>query len=272
MVTRFKDKLIQAHLDVLWKDVFQIDTKWPQFALLINDLVNLSLNTPTNSTVVCFERTLLYGGFSLVAPLFPHVNFISIDASPESANERGGYNSNKVSHKGFIRIPFTYRASIENTGLQSEIADLVLVPNLVHHVADQSALFSELNRVLKKKATVYIFESILRELHQMPDDYIRYTPFGLEKMLTKYGFSDFVTDTKGGPFEAITYCWIQALEYFPKERRSEMESWFYDKHFNELLSFDKKYRKNLVRKHTAFPVGFSVRANKSATLKILNVN
>jgi hypothetical protein len=69
---------------------------------------------------------------------------------------------------------------------------------------------------------------------------------------------------EGGPFSAIAYCWTQALQYVPAERRAEMEKWFYGTHFRELMDWDEKYPRNLVREHTAFPVSFSVVARKRA--------
>ena len=46
-------------------------------------------------------------------------------------------------------------------------------------------------RILKKNGKVYIFEPLVRELHQVPEDYYRITPYGFKKLLRKYGFSSF---------------------------------------------------------------------------------
>ena len=70
------------------------------------------------------------------------------------------------------------------------------------------------------------------------------------------------TALTGGPFEAIAYCWAQALEYLPDEKRAEMSSWFYDTHMPELMAWDAACDENKVRGHTSFPVAFSILARK----------
>ena len=258
-------KAIQEHIDLLEEKVFQIETKWPQFKLLINDLKKLSTGLKPGSQVVCFERTLLYGGFSLIAPIFKKegINFQSIDCSPSSADERGAYNSSMVEDRRFIKVKFTKRAAMENTGLQEACADLVLVPNLVHHVKKQDKLFAELNRIAKPKGQLYIFEPLVRELHQEPDDFLRYTPYGLKYSLEQSGFGAITHNTTGGPFETISYCWLQALEYLPDNERQKYEKWFHEKHFKELLQLDRDFSKNLSRNYTSFPTAYSLMATKN---------
>ena len=258
-------KVTQTNLDnhakILAEDVFLTD-KLPHFELLLREIRSLANVMPSGSTVVSLERGLLYGGLSLVGPFFHAQNFISIDCSPKSADERGDYNKNKVASEHFIRVPISKRASIEKTGLDNQCADLVLVPNLVHHVANQSALFSEMARITKVGGKVFVFEPTLRELHQIPDDYLRYTPYGMQNIMQQVGLKPVETKLEGGPFSAIGYCWLQALEYLPEEERGKMEKWYYQEHWPLLKDLDTKYTNNLVRKHTKFPVGFSILAEK----------
>jgi SAM-dependent methyltransferase len=219
---------------------------------------------PQRACVVCLERGLLYGGISLFGPFFHHQEFISIDCSPGSADSRGAYNRAMVDDPRCLIVPGTMRAPADDTGLPSASADLVLVPNLVHHVADQRGLFAELARLLKPGARGYIFEPLVRELHQAPDDYLRYTPWGFERMIVEAGlvYDRFVPE--GGPFQAVAYCWTQALEYFPPDKRAEMERWFYDKHFKELMAWDQQHPHNLARQHTSFPMAYAVYFHKPA--------
>jgi len=253
---------LDAHEAFLAEKVFQIYDKWPHFRQLLTWIRKLAETTPAGATVVSLERTLLYGGISLVAPFFQRHDFISIDCSPESADRRGAYNVALVDDPRCIRIAHTHRADIEATGLGDGVADLVLVPNLVHHVADQDALFAEMARLLKPHGRVFVFEPILRELHQIPDDYIRYTPYGMRSVLSKAGLVPGDFEVEGGPFQAISYCWIQALQYFPLEKRTEMERWYFEEHFPQLMEWDNDYKDNLLREHTAFPVSFAITAHK----------
>lgn len=256
---RFSPEQVAAHEQMLEERVFQVESKWPQFRRMLDDLKALASEMPSGSTVVCLERTLLYGGYSLFAPLFPRQDFVSIDCSPGSANERGAYNAAMVDDERFVPVPTTRRAAAEATGLADASVDLVLVPNLVHHVQDQTALFSEMARILKPGGRGYIFEPLVRELHQMPDDYVRYTPWGFQSQLEAVGLSYDRYLPEGGPFTAIAYCWTQALEYFPEDMRAEMERWFYDEHFKKLRKWDAAYgERNLKRQHTTFPTAFGI--------------
>ena len=49
-----------------------------------------------------------------------------------------------------------------------------------------------------------MFEPLLRELHQIPDDYLRWTPFGMARIMRQVGLEPGEPQTAGGPFEAIT--------------------------------------------------------------------
>jgi SAM-dependent methyltransferase len=259
---RFSTDALADHFAVLAETVFQIETKWPHFGLLLNDIQRLADETPAGATVISMERGLLYGGCSLVAPFFQDHNFIALDCSPPSADDRGAYNSAMIDDPRFLFVPTTHRGDIEKTGLESAMADLVLVPNLVHHVADQDGLFAELARIVRPEGQVYVFEPLLRELHQIPDDYLRWTPYGMARAMGKVGLAAAPPVLTGGPFEAIAYCWAQALEYLPDDKRVQMSSWFYDTHMPQLMAWDAACDENKLRAHTSFPVAFSILARK----------
>jgi SAM-dependent methyltransferase len=251
------------HLAFLKERVFQTGTKWPQFELLLGDIAELSASCPAGATVVGLERTLLYGGISLVAPFFAHATYISVDCSPGSADERGAYNDWMTDDTRCIRRQYDRRGEPTATGLDDGCADLVLVPNLVHHVRDQAGFFAEMARILKAGGRLYVFEPLVRELHQKPDDYVRYTPWGVETMCEAAGLKIDKVSDQGGPFEVISYCWTQALEYFPPEKRAEMEAWFYREHLPQLVAWDDQYPTNLARKHTSFPTAFGIFFHKA---------
>ena len=58
---------------------------------------------------------------------------------------------------------------------------------------------------------------MVRELHQIPEDYYRITPYGFKFLLKKRKFKNFKIKFEGGPFTAIIYCWDQSLQYLPKK-------------------------------------------------------
>ena len=258
----FTQDQLDGHFAVLAELVFQVETKWPHFRQLLRDVRRLADETTAQMTVVSLERGLLYGGCSLTAPFFDHCEFLSVDCSPDSADVRGAYNHAMIDDPRFLFVATTHRAPIEATGLTDGVADLVMVPNLVHHVADQPALFAEIARITKPGGRVYVFEPTVRELHQMPDDYLRYTPFGMQNILREAGLQPGDFEVEGGPFSAVAYCWAQALEYLPADQREVMARWFHEEQFPQLMDWDARYTENLVREHTEFPMSFSMIADK----------
>ena len=258
----FSAEQLAEHERMLAEKVFQVETKWPHFAQLLRDVRQIADEIPEGARVISLERTLLYGGISLFAPFFHAQNFLSIDCSPESADVRGAYNRSMVDDVRCIVVPCDKRAPIEATGLDDDIADLVLVPNLVHHVGNQQALFEEMARITRPDGEIYVFEPLVRELHQIPDDFLRYTPFGMQQIMRQTGLEPGETNYEGGPFSVIAYCWTQALQYFPEEEREEKERWFYGEHFRELMTWDAQHQANNVRANTSFPMSFSIRARK----------
>lgn len=253
------DNALRRHVEVLRSKVFESTNFYPQFDLLISDLIAIRSGLSPTTCVVSVERMLLYGK-NLFSPLFKHVNFVSLDSSPRSADSRGAYNSYLVEHLDFMDCECeSIRCEPTDLAVPDSTADIVLIPNLVHHVEDQTKLWSEAARILKPGGLLYIFEPTLREIHQDPDDYLRYTPNGLRSVLARHGFKTELILTTGGPFTAIGYCWGQALQYISPDERDRWSSWF-KSHFADLLLLEAAHPKNLVRKHTSFPTAFSLRA------------
>jgi SAM-dependent methyltransferase len=252
---------LRRHVEVLRNQVFESTKYHPQFDLLISDLLSIRRELTTSMCVVSVERMLLYGK-NLFSPLFRHVRYVSLDSSPKSADSRGPYNSHLVDHADFLDCGCeSIRSDASSLAFPDASADVLLIPNLVHHVEDQGKLWSEVARVVKPGGLLYVFEPTFRELHQNPDDYLRYTPNGLKSVLANHGFHTESVLTTGGPFTAIAYCWNQALQYIGPAERDHWTRWF-DGHFKELLRLETDYPTNLVRSHTSFPTAFSLRAQR----------
>jgi SAM-dependent methyltransferase len=249
---------LEAHVAFLHERIFQTSTKWPHYRRLLADLSTLAATLPRASDVVILERSYVYGGNSLFAPLFPKHNVRVVDCELATTAARDGYQKHWTDDPRCIQIQAGHRAPVTATGLPDACADALVVPNVVHHVRDQDAMFGEFARLLRPDGTGYIFEALIRELHQTPDDYLRYTPSGFETMLARHGLEMTMWKPAGGPFEAIAYCWSQALQYIPADERAEKARWFFDEHFHELIEMDSRYTRNMCRENTAFPVAYSI--------------
>jgi SAM-dependent methyltransferase len=248
----------EAHVAFLRERVFQTATKWPHYARLLDDLLDLAAELPRQADVVILERSYVYGGDSLFAPLFQGQHVHVVDCQLATTAARDGFQKTWTDDPRCLHVRAHRRAAVSDTGLADASADALLVPNVIHHVRDQDAMFAEFARLLRPGGTGYLFEALLRELHQIPDDYVRYTPWGLEAALARHGLEMTAWKPAGGPFEAIAYCWVQALQHLPPAERAVHERWFTTEHLPLLLAMDDRYPQNLSRAHTAFPVAYSV--------------
>jgi len=72
--------------------------------------------------------------------------------------------------------------------LASSSIDSVIITNLLEHIPSPSNLLSEINRIMKNEAKMYLSVPFLNAVHQPPHDYFRYTNFQLENMMKQSGF------------------------------------------------------------------------------------
>ena len=250
------NKKLKLHENYLKNNIFFCKKKWPQYNLLINDIKLLSKKTNKKSKVLFLERTNLYGGVSLFAPYFKSNNVISLDYSSRLILNRKSYVKNLKKEKNIIVREFNKKNIKKNS------FDLIVIPNLIHHLKNSDKILRKSYQMLKKKGEIYIFEPTLREIHQKPDDYIRYTPYGMKTKLDLLGFKNIRFKTTGGPFSSTIYCLDQAIQYLPEKLKNKYLNKFFPKFFKEFMYFEKKYKKNRVRKHTIFPTAFSIIGKK----------
>lgn len=255
------NKKIKKHYDALVNDVFFVNTKWPQFDILFKDIVRLSKKF-RNKKVLSLERGGLYGNISIFAPFFYKANFYSIDCSEKNIKKRGAYNRKLIINKDIIKIPINKHINYKNINLDKCSVDLIIIPNLMHHIYDHKFLIKNCHKALKKNGQIYVFEPTLRELHQKPCDYFRFTPYGLEELLKENKFKKIKTSYSGGPFTAAAYCWDQAMQYLPNKKKNEYKKFFISDEIKTIKNLDIKFKKNLVRRNTTFPTSFSILSKK----------
>ncbi len=248
----------RIHENILREEIFFTKNKWPHFDILFNGIKKIAkLTKEKNKKVVMLERTSLYGGISLFAPFFDEKNFTSVDCITKTLLERGGYNKKLLKNNKLIKIKSNFQFHYKNIQLKDSSADFVIIPNLLHHIDNPMILFKQVKKILKPKGSIFIFEPLVRELHQIPEDYSRFTPYGLNNNLKELNFKDGSIAFSGGPFTCILYYLDQALQYIPIDKRRNFLKKF-NLNQNFLIELDKKYKKNLIRKNSHAPVSFSI--------------
>lgn len=76
--------------------------------------------------------------------------------------------------------------------------DCVICSELVEHIKHPSALFNEVNRVLKPKGIMLITAPFMYPVHADPFDYRRFTDHYFNEILSDIGFAEIVTEPQGG--------------------------------------------------------------------------
>tara|TARA_B110000008_G_C16913207_1_gene541558 strand:+ start:478 stop:1299 length:822 start_codon:yes stop_codon:yes gene_type:complete len=261
---KLNTQIVFKHLEFLKEKFYQVETKWPQFKILFDSLEELAKKMPHDKKVLILERAYFYGGWTLFSPIFHNQEVVSVDCVTDSHKNNWGVQESWLKDNRCLKWRSDFVSEISNLiDIESESMDYVIVPNVVHHEKNQDAMFREFTRVLRKGGRCFIFEGLVRELHQMPNDYIRYTHEGLKVMLEKHGLNFESYELGTGVFDVIAYVWQNAFEYLPENLRKEKMEWFYNEHFPELQEMDKKFKKNLVKPDKAFPMGYVVWANKN---------
>ena len=251
---------LARHEKVLRESIFFTKNKWPHFDLLFSDIKKLSKKYKYKK-VLFLERTNLYGGISLFGPYFNDSEFFSIDCITSNILKSGQYNKYLTLSDDLIKVKSVKTCHYEKIKLKKNSIDCIIIPNLMHHISKPEILISQSKKILKKNGELYIFEHLIRELHQIPEDYGRFSPSRFKVLLEKNNFKNFKYNTIGGPFTCISYFWDQALQYLPNREREKYEKWFIKENL-KLIKMDSKYTKNKIRKNSSSPMAFSISANK----------
>jgi SAM-dependent methyltransferase len=86
----------------------------------------------------------------------------------------------------------------EKIDLPDEYADVSVSISVMEHLREPQIFLNEVYRILKKGGYLILQVPWQWWVHEAPYDYFRYTPYALEYMLTKAGFSEFVIEPMGG--------------------------------------------------------------------------
>lgn len=75
--------------------------------------------------------------------------------------------------------------------------DAVICTEVLEHCADPLAVMAEIRRVLRPQGSLFLTTPFLVGLHEMPHDYFRFTPSGLEQIAERTGFEIASMESRG---------------------------------------------------------------------------
>ena len=100
----------------------------------------------------------------------------------------------------------TYVADAQHMdAVPSQTYDYVLCSEVLEHVADPHAALAEIARVLKPGGNAVITVPHLSRLHEVPNDFTRWTAWGLREMLDSHGFQVGEISPTGGLFTFLVH-------------------------------------------------------------------
>ena len=136
---------------------------------------------------------------------------------------------------------------------------------MLHHCSNFSLLMDDLIKKMPKLKYLYIFDSYLRESHQFPDDFCRYTTSALDVLLADKGFKNIYKKEIGNAFDAILYFISQSEKILEHKDNLQLK-----KIINKLIPLLKdknnlKKWRGLRRKHASLSTAYSMffKKNKS---------
>lgn len=92
---------------------------------------------------------------------------------------------------------------LPHLSFKNESFDTVLATEVLEHVAEPDAAFLEINRVLKKQGVLILTAPQSWAIHEAPNDYYRYTRYGLSYLARRNGFEITYVKPHGGFYSLI---------------------------------------------------------------------
>jgi len=89
--------------------------------------------------------------------------------------------------------------------------DTILANQTLEHVADANFYLSDCNRLLKPGGVLILTAPMQWRHHEVPFDYLRFTRYGLQSLLTKHGFEITSITGSGGVYALLGQIFLNHL-------------------------------------------------------------
>ncbi|MGZ6210631.1 MAG: class I SAM-dependent methyltransferase [Syntrophales bacterium] len=155
--------------------------------MIENFVTNAAKEIPSGSTVLDAGA-----GECRFASLFSHCRYMAIDFAKGDPK----WNYKRLSMLGdLLSLP-----------LKNGSVDVIICTQTLEHVNDPDILLKELYRALKSGGRLYLTAPLGWPIHQAPYDFFRFTHYGLEHLLKKFGFTVEFIRPQGGYFLYLGNC------------------------------------------------------------------
>jgi len=123
----------------------------------------------------------------------------------------GGFDrySDLISYDSYVKMDISPGKNVDIVGSATSIPfgdssfDCLVSTQVFEHLADPSRAASEAFRVLRSGGILLVTVPQINELHEEPNDYWRYTKFGLKELFEKEGLRLVEMDQRGGFFSML---------------------------------------------------------------------
>lgn len=95
------------------------------------------------------------------------------------------------------------QADLLNLPIKDKSIDTIVCTGVLEHVSDPSVAVDEIYRALKNNGKVFLEAPFIQTVHAAPDDYSRWTPEGLKRLLCAFDISRI--NVVAGPASALAW-------------------------------------------------------------------
>ncbi|HUU00843.1 MAG TPA: methyltransferase domain-containing protein [Myxococcota bacterium] len=177
-------------------------------ALLMKNRIRLAEELSEHDQRKMFSPAL----YSLDRPLMRTIkkyargNFIDIgcgDMPYRGTIEKQVEQYDSIDRQTRGRLP-TYTGDIQDMNMIGDgLYDSAVCLSVLEHVPQPSRALAEIHRILKEDGVVILSVPFLARLHEVPDDYYRFTGYGLRFLLEQAGFDVQQLTPLGGVFSFL---------------------------------------------------------------------
>lgn len=142
-----------------------------------------------------------------------YLHGVVLDVGAGTGDRYGAF----ITCKKFLRMDVVAGEGIDLVGraeaipMDNESVDGVLCTQVFEHLRFPEESAKEISRVLRSGGFLLITAPQVNELHEEPNDFFRYTKFGLIALFERAGFKTITYDQRGGFFTVIAQTKIRYL-------------------------------------------------------------